>query len=241
MNAPRDVIDGHFELIERLGSGGMGWVWRARDTVPHREVALEAVRPDAEASDAVRERVMREARAPARFNSPHVVTAHRVIEVDPHQWIARELVPGFSLRPRSGDGALTRVEAARVGRQVLAAALRVAHAAGIRHRDAKPANVLLRPYGTAVLTDLGIAALLSTPVMAGVECTRAGGTCATGGCGARGRLLAVWGDVNTAASVRSSRSCGDRRGVLQAGWPLTAAQCASCGGAVRTRWSLRRR
>ncbi|GAB2881816.1 hypothetical protein GCM10027074_57740 [Streptomyces deserti] len=152
------MIDGRFELIERLGSGGMGTVWRARDTVLHREVALKAVRPDAEASDAVRERVMREARALARLNSPHVVTVHQIIEADPHPWIVMELVPGVSLQQRLTDGPLTPVEAARVGRQVLAA-LRVAHAAGIQHRDVKPANVLLRPDGTAVLTDFGIAAL----------------------------------------------------------------------------------
>ncbi|GAB2728732.1 serine/threonine-protein kinase [Streptomyces bullii] len=158
MNAPGDVIDGRFELIERLGSGGMGTVWRARDTVLHREVALKAVRPDAEASDAVRERVMREARALARLSDPHVVTVHQIIEADPHPWIVMELVPGVSLQRRLTDGPLTPVEAARLGRQVLAA-LRAAHAAGIQHRDVKPANVLLRPDGTAVLTDFGIAAL----------------------------------------------------------------------------------
>ncbi len=64
MNAPGELVDGRFELIERLGSGGMGTVWRARDTVLHREVALKAVRSDASASEAVRERVLREARAP---------------------------------------------------------------------------------------------------------------------------------------------------------------------------------
>lgn len=158
MNAPGDVIDGRFELIERLGSGGMGTVWRARDTVLHREVALKAVRPDAEASPAVRERVMREARALARLNDPHVVTVHQIIEAHPHPWIVMELVPGQSLQQRLSEGSLSPAEAARVGRQVLAA-LRVAHAAGVQHRDVKPANVLLRPDGTAVLTDFGIAAL----------------------------------------------------------------------------------
>ncbi|MFI8192366.1 protein kinase [Streptomyces sp. NPDC085946] len=158
MNAPGDVIDGRFELIERLGSGGMGTVWRARDTVLHREVALKAVRPDAEASAAVRERVMREARALARLSDPHVVTVHQIVEADPHPWIVMELVPGTSLHQRLADGPLPPVEAARIGRHVLRA-LRVAHAAGIQHRDVKPANILLRPDGTAVLTDFGIAAL----------------------------------------------------------------------------------
>ncbi|MFI9757094.1 serine/threonine-protein kinase [Streptomyces sp. NPDC051963] len=152
------MVDGRFELLERLGSGGMGTVWRARDTVLHREVALKAVRPDAEASPVVRERVMREARALARLNSPHVVTVHQIIEAEPHPWIVMELVPGISLQQRLADGPLDPVEAARIGRQVLSG-LRTAHAAGIRHRDVKPANILLGPDGTAVLTDFGIAAL----------------------------------------------------------------------------------
>uniref|UniRef100_A0AAU3I7Z0 non-specific serine/threonine protein kinase n=1 Tax=Streptomyces sp. NBC_01393 TaxID=2903851 RepID=A0AAU3I7Z0_9ACTN len=158
MNAPGDMIDGRFELIDRLGSGGMGTVWRARDTVLDRDVALKAVHPEAEASQAVRERVMREAKALARLNNPHVVTVHQIVDTHPHPWIVMELVPGQSLQQRLSEGVLSPAETARIGRQVLAA-LRVAHAAGIQHRDVKPANVLLRPDGQAVLTDFGIAAL----------------------------------------------------------------------------------
>ncbi len=161
MNAPGDMIDGRFELIERLGSGGMGTVWRATDTMLHRDVALKAVRPDADASPVVRERVLREARALARLNDPHVVTVHQIIEADPHPWIVMELVPGRSLQQRLSEGPLHPSEAARLGRQVLAA-LSAAHTAGIQHRDVKPANILLRPDGTAVLTDFGIAALQGT-------------------------------------------------------------------------------
>ncbi|MFI1399134.1 serine/threonine-protein kinase [Streptomyces sp. NPDC020681] len=163
MQRPGDVIDGRFELIERLGSGGMGTVWRARDTVLHREVALKAVRPDAEASNAVRERVLREARALARLSHPHVVMIHQIVDVDaePHPWIVMELITGVSLKDRLDRGPLAPVEAARIGRQVLSA-LRAAHAAGIQHRDVKPANVLLRADGSAVLTDFGIAALQGT-------------------------------------------------------------------------------
>ncbi|MFF3321836.1 serine/threonine-protein kinase [Streptomyces sp. NPDC002889] len=158
MNAPGDLIDGRFELIERLGSGGMGTVWRSRDTVLHREVALKAVRSDAGASGAVRERVLREARALARLSHPHVVTVHHIVDSDPHPWIVMELVAGDTLQHRLDEGVLTPARAARIGREVLSA-LRAAHAAGIQHRDVKPANVLLRPDGSAVLTDFGIAAL----------------------------------------------------------------------------------
>ncbi|MGW0571844.1 serine/threonine-protein kinase [Streptomyces tauricus] len=158
MNAPGDMIDGRFELVARLGSGGMGTVWRARDNVLHREVALKAVRHDAAASEAVRARVLREARALARVSHPNVVMIHHIVNDDPHPWLVMELVEGVSLQERLADGPLPPTEAARLGRQVLGA-LRAADAAGVQHRDVKPANILLRTDGSAVLTDFGIAAL----------------------------------------------------------------------------------
>lgn len=166
------IIDGRFELLARLGSGGMGTVWRARDSVLHREVALKEVRPPdpamaaAQGPDVLRERVLREARSLARINHPHVVTIHHIIDDGPHPWIVMELLPGHTLQDRLARGALAPVEAAGIGRQMLSA-LRAAHAAGIQHRDVKPANVMLRADGTAVLTDFGIAALQgSTPLTA---------------------------------------------------------------------------
>ncbi|MGI5404457.1 serine/threonine-protein kinase [Streptomyces sp. CA-135486] len=166
--ADRRLIDGRFELLGRLGSGGMGTVWRARDIVLHREVALKEVRPadpamhDADPARArmLSERVLREARALARLAHPHVVAIHHIVEGadGPYPWIVMELVRGQSLHDRLVQGPLTVPEALTVARGVLAA-LRAAHAEGIQHRDVKPANVLLRPDGSAVLTDFGIAAL----------------------------------------------------------------------------------
>jgi serine/threonine protein kinase len=166
------VIDGRFELIARLGGGGMGLVWRARDLMLQREVALKEVRsPDpavygADPSEAhvVRERVLREAQALARLHHPNVVTIHHIVDTPElaHPWLVMELVTGGSLEGRLKRGTLTVPEAASIGRGVLAA-LRAAHAAGIQHRDVKPGNVLLRPDGTPVLTDFGIAALEATP------------------------------------------------------------------------------
>ncbi|NUR90136.1 MAG: serine/threonine protein kinase [Nonomuraea sp.] len=162
------MIDNRFELTERLGGGGMGLVWRAWDTALHREVALKEVRPpdpafeehDPEAARALRARVLREARALARLNHPHVATIHHIVDPggDGYPWIVMELVTGGSLQDRLARGPMPPWEAARLGREVLSA-LRAAHAVGIQHRDVKPANVLLREDGRSVLTDFGIAAV----------------------------------------------------------------------------------
>ncbi|MFD5325221.1 serine/threonine-protein kinase [Streptomyces sp. NPDC127092] len=163
----RPLVDGRFRLVARLGSGGMGTVWRARDVALDRDVALKEVRPpDPAAAEAdpgfaaqLRERAVREARALARLSHPHVVTIHHIVEPGDgsHPWIVMELVEGRSLYDRLAEGPMSPAEAVTLGRQVLSA-LRAAHAAGIQHRDVKPANVLLRPDGGAVLTDFGIAA-----------------------------------------------------------------------------------
>lgn len=162
------VIDGRFELRGRLGSGGMGTVWRAFDLALQREVALKEVRLaevemselDTGVAEMMRERVMREARALARLDHPNVVTIHHIVDSPemPHPWLVMELVRGRSLQDRLTDGPMTPAEGAALGRGVLAA-LRAAHEAGICHRDVKPANVLLRSDGTPVLTDFGIAVL----------------------------------------------------------------------------------
>ncbi|SOD58649.1 Serine/threonine protein kinase [Streptomyces zhaozhouensis] len=158
------VVDGRFELLRRLGRGGMGTVWCARDLALHREVALKEVRPaedmgkGAPSPEVLRERVLREARALARLSHPHVVRIYHIVDVRPYPWLVMELLPGESLHDRAEAGPVAPADAIRWGRDVLAA-LRAAHAAGIHHRDVKPANIMLREDGSAVLTDFGIAAL----------------------------------------------------------------------------------
>ncbi|MGW1773989.1 serine/threonine-protein kinase [Streptomyces sp. NPDC002104] len=168
--AGRRLIDGRFELARPLGSGGMGTVWRARDIALDREVALKEVRPPDPATAAaqpglvvqLRERAVREARALARLAHPNVVTIHHIVEPEPgsdgHPWIVMELVRGGSLADPLEGGPLPVADVLRLGLDLLSA-LRAAHAEGVLHRDVKPANVLLRPNGSAVLTDFGIAAL----------------------------------------------------------------------------------
>lgn len=168
------VIDGRFELVERLGGGGMGTVWRARDLALHRDVALKEVRPpdpalaeyDAEGARTLRARVLREARALARIDHPGVVTIHHIVDAGEgtYPWLVMELVTGGSLQDRLDRGPMTPADAAVLGHRLLAA-LTAAHERDIEHRDVKPANVLLRPDGRPVLTDFGIAAIRESTVL----------------------------------------------------------------------------
>ncbi|MET8245361.1 protein kinase [Streptomyces sp. NPDC005202] len=155
------VIAGRYRLLSPLGEGGMGTVWRARDEVLHREVAVKEVRapaglpvPEVERMYA---RLEREAWAAARVTNRNVVTVYDVATDGGRPWIVMELVRGLSLADLlDAEGPLTPQRAAHIGAEVLAA-LRAAHAAGVLHRDVKPANVLLSNDGRVVLTDFGIA------------------------------------------------------------------------------------
>lgn len=155
------LVAGRYRLLSVLGEGGMGTVWRARDEVLHREVAVKEVRAPVGLAVAQVERMYtrleREAWAAARISARGVVTVHDVATDDGRPWIVMEFVRGRSLADVIGsEGARTPREAARIGVEVLAA-LRAAHGAGVLHRDVKPANVLLADDGRVVLTDFGIA------------------------------------------------------------------------------------
>ncbi|MFI7414203.1 protein kinase [Streptomyces sp. NPDC049627] len=155
------VIAGRYRLLSPLGEGGMGTVWRARDELLHREVAVKEVRaphglplPEVERMYA---RLEREAWAAARVANRNVVTVYDVATQDGRPWIVMELVRGISLAELlDAEGPLSPQRAAHVGAEVLAA-LRAAHEAGVLHRDVKPANVLMSNDGRVVLTDFGIA------------------------------------------------------------------------------------
>ncbi|MFJ2257557.1 serine/threonine-protein kinase [Streptomyces sp. NPDC087844] len=163
--APHDpgsgrLIADRYRLLDKLGHGGMGTVWRAKDETVDREVAVKEPRipdhlPERERAN-VSERMRREARAAARLDHPAVVTVHDVAVVDGRPWIVMELVRGRSLGAALQEGTLGAREAARIGLEVLGA-LESAHAAGILHRDVKPDNVLLGTGDRVVLTDFGIA------------------------------------------------------------------------------------
>jgi serine/threonine protein kinase len=155
------VVGGRYRLAERIGSGGMGTVWRAVDELVEREVAVKQPRlpgdPEDESHQRAAHRLYREARAAARVDHPAAVAIHDVVvEEDGLPWIVMELVRGESLHEMLQRGPLPPAESARIGRAVLGA-LRAAHAVGIVHRDVKPANVLLGAHDRVVLTDFGIA------------------------------------------------------------------------------------
>ncbi|MCI3275594.1 serine/threonine-protein kinase [Streptomyces cylindrosporus] len=155
------LIAGRYRLLSPLGEGGMGTVWRARDEVLHREVAVKEVRAPAglPAQDVERmyARLEREAWAAARVANRNVVTVYDVATQDGRPWIVMELVRGISLAELlDAEGPLEPQRVAHIGAEVLAA-LRAAHEAGVLHRDVKPANVLLSNDGRVVLTDFGIA------------------------------------------------------------------------------------
>ncbi|RRR82923.1 serine/threonine-protein kinase [Streptomyces sp. RP5T] len=157
------LVSGRYRLLSVLGEGGMGTVWRARDQVLHRDVAVKEVRASidlpVERSRQLHIRLEREAWAAARVNTRGVVTIHDVVNFDDRPWIVMELVRGSSLADViTSEGALAPKDVARIGVEVLAA-LRAAHSAGVLHRDVKPANVLLADDGRVVLTDFGIASV----------------------------------------------------------------------------------
>lgn len=146
---------GRYRLIELLGRGGMGEVWRAHDTVIDRTVAIKIL-PAQISQDAVfRQRFRREAFAAGRLNSPHVVPIHTHGEIDGHLFVDMRLIEGPDLQSVLNRGPLPPERAVRIVEQI-AKALHAAHKLGLLHRDVKPSNVLLDD-DFAYLIDFGIA------------------------------------------------------------------------------------
>jgi len=161
------VIAGRYRLQTPIGRGAMGVVWRARDQLLDRDVAIKEVQiadtlTDEERATAFR-RTLREAKTAARLNHPAVVTVYDVAEDGGRPWIVMQLVHAQSLdQIVAASGPLSPRRAAEMARQLLSA-LSVAHAAGVMHRDVKPSNVLLDRDDRAVLTDFGIATFADDP------------------------------------------------------------------------------
>ena len=146
---------GPYEVVEKIGAGGMGEVWRARDTALKRDVAVKAL-PESFATDPDRlARFQREAEILASLNHPNIATIHGLERSDELTVIVMELVTGPTLADRIAEGPIPADEALGIARQV-ANALEAAHGRQIVHRDLKPANIKLRDDGTVKVLDFGI-------------------------------------------------------------------------------------
>ena len=174
---------GPYEVVSLLGAGGMGEVWRARDTRLERDVALKVLPAEALADETARARLVGEARLASKLNHPHICTIYEVGESDPSTpsgrapstgsagspqagsgrgvaYIAMELVEGHSLSARVAEGPLPVDQALRYGQQ-MADALAHAHGRGVVHRDFKSANVVVTPDGQVKVLDFGLAKRLT--------------------------------------------------------------------------------
>ncbi len=151
---------GRYRVLEKIGAGGMGEVYRARDEQLERDVALKILPATSFRDPDARSRLLREARSAAALNHPHICTIHEVGEAEGQAYIAMELVEGQSLSARLTAGALPAGEVLRYGIQ-LAEALAHAHERSIVHRDLKCANVVMSSEGRAKVLDFGLAKRLS--------------------------------------------------------------------------------
>ena len=169
---PREEVDarpvgGRYELLQLLGRGGMGSVWRGEDLLLQRPVAVKRVELPlhlpASDRDSLRQRVLREARAAARVSHPRLVTIFDVVEEEGIVFLVQELVDAPTLKAVvTEQGALPPARVAAIGRQ-LVDGLAAAHRNGVVHRDVKPSNVMVLPDGGVKLADFGIASLHGDP------------------------------------------------------------------------------
>jgi tRNA A-37 threonylcarbamoyl transferase component Bud32 len=164
MTTPGRLVAGRYRLQSQLGGGGMGTVWLARDELLGRQVAIKQVLTPAGVSEAdadqQRQRALREGRIAARLSHPHAISVYDVALESGQPWLVMEYLPSRSLAAvLAEDGALRADQVAQIGAQV-ADALAATHAAGIVHRDVKPANILIgeggRVEGLVKITDFGI-------------------------------------------------------------------------------------
>ena len=157
---------GRYEILNELGRGAMGVVYRARDTKIGREVAIKTIKlaeqADESETERLRERLFREAQSAGRLSHPGIVTIYDVAEESGLAYITMEFVDGETLQAMMDSGRAEEPEfIADILRQT-AAALDYAHSKEIVHRDVKPANIMVTPDGTVKITDFGIARISSS-------------------------------------------------------------------------------
>src|SRR6266852_1463864 len=164
---------GPYEILAPLGAGGMGEVYRARDTRLDRTVAIKILPPHLSEDPILRQRFEREAKAISSLNHPHICVLHDVGTQDGVQFLVMECVEGETLAKRLEKGPLALEQVLKVGTQI-ADALDKAHRSGVVHRDLKPGNIMLTATG-AKLLDFGLAKA-AAPLASGMTLTGASPT-----------------------------------------------------------------
>jgi serine/threonine protein kinase len=157
---------GHYRIVDKIGEGGMGVVYRAYDEVLHRDVAVKIVNKDARLDSSGSPSLLTEARASSSLAHPNICTIHEVGETDGELYIVMELVEGKSLRAMTADAGLPAQSVLRYGAQI-ASALGRAHDRGIVHRDLKTSNIVVTSDGLVKVLDFGLAKKLGTGIFDG--------------------------------------------------------------------------
>jgi eukaryotic-like serine/threonine-protein kinase len=156
MNLEVGSIVGDYQVIGILGAGGMGQVYKVRNTISDRVEAMKVLLPDLAQQPDLADRFLREIKVQASLEHPNIASLHTAVRVDNQLLMLMEFVEGVTLEEKAKNGPLPVAEAVEYIRQVLAA-LEYAHARGVVHRDIKPANMMLTPSGVVKLMDFGIA------------------------------------------------------------------------------------
>ncbi len=152
---------GRYRLLERVGAGGMGVVYRARDEHLDREVAVKVLAEGKVDDDRARRRFRKEAAALSKLNHPNIATIHDFETVGDRDLLVMEYIPGETLREHLARGTLSEAEFLNLATQIVEG-LAAAHAEGVLHRDLKPGNIRMTPDGRVKLLDFGLASVLAT-------------------------------------------------------------------------------